>query len=64
MLTNYRSIEKLTGKAPKFFRSGTAFYDEVGVRFVNEIGEQVVNYNVLGDAGATFFKGTSERCHT
>jgi peptidoglycan/xylan/chitin deacetylase (PgdA/CDA1 family) len=56
VLLNHRKIEKLTGKSPKFFRSGTAFYDEVGVKVVNEIGEIPVNYNVLGDAGATFSK--------
>jgi peptidoglycan/xylan/chitin deacetylase (PgdA/CDA1 family) len=56
VLLNHRKIEKLTGKSPKFFRSGTAFYDEVGVKVVNEIGELPVNYNVLGDAGATFSK--------
>lgn len=51
---NHRKIQGITGKAPRFFRSGTAFYDEVGVQIVNELGERVVNYNVLGDAGATF----------
>lgn len=54
ILLNHRKIEGLTGKTPKFFRSGTAFYDEVGVSVTNEIGEQPVNFNVLGDAGATF----------
>lgn len=54
VLNNHRKIEQLTGRAPKFFRSGTAFYDEVGVSIVNDIGEQVAGYNVLGDAGATF----------
>lgn len=54
VLNNHRKIEQLTGRAPKFFRSGTAFYDEVGVSIVGEIGEQVAGYNVLGDAGATF----------
>jgi peptidoglycan/xylan/chitin deacetylase (PgdA/CDA1 family) len=56
VLTNHRKIQNITGRAPKFFRAGTAFYDEVGVQVTNEIGEQPVNYNVLGDAGATFKK--------
>lgn len=56
VLYNHRKIEKVTGRTPRFFRSGTAYYDEVGVKIANEIGEQVVNYNVLGDAGATFTK--------
>jgi peptidoglycan/xylan/chitin deacetylase (PgdA/CDA1 family) len=56
VLKNHRKIENLTGKTPKYFRSGTAFYDEVGVKVTNEIGETPVNFNVLGDAGATFKK--------
>ncbi|MCA1029602.1 polysaccharide deacetylase family protein [Bacillus timonensis] len=56
VLLNHRKIEQITGKAPKYFRSGTAFYDDVGVKVVYEIGETPVNYNVLGDAGATFSK--------
>ncbi|GGE29738.1 polysaccharide deacetylase [Marinithermofilum abyssi] len=51
---NQRKIEKLTGKKPKYFRSGTAYYDEIGVQIAHLLGEEVVNYNVLGDAGATY----------
>lgn len=51
---NQKKIERLTGRAPKFFRSGTAFYDDIGVKVVNELGESPVGYAVLGDAGATY----------
>jgi len=51
---NHLKIKDLTGHTSKFFRSGTAYYDEVAVRIVEDLGEIVVNYNVLGDAGATF----------
>ncbi|HJV45869.1 MAG TPA: polysaccharide deacetylase family protein [Bacillota bacterium] len=51
---NHEKIEKLTGKAPKFFRSGTAFYDDVAVNIVADLKERPVGYSVLGDAGATF----------
>jgi peptidoglycan/xylan/chitin deacetylase (PgdA/CDA1 family) len=51
---NQRLITQLTGKAPAFFRSGTAYYDDVAVRVVRSLGLQVVNYDVLGDAGATY----------
>ncbi|OYD57782.1 polysaccharide deacetylase [Fictibacillus aquaticus] len=54
IVENEQKIEKLTGKAPKFFRSGTAHYDEVAVQIAEELGETAVNYNLLGDAGATF----------
>jgi peptidoglycan/xylan/chitin deacetylase (PgdA/CDA1 family) len=51
---NQRLITKLTGAAPAFFRSGTAYYDDVAVRVVSDLGLRVVNFNVLGDAGATY----------
>ncbi len=40
---NHRKIQNLTGTAPRFFRSGTAFYDDIGVKVVGELGERVVN---------------------
>ncbi len=49
-----RKIEKLTGKKPRFFRSGTAYYDEVAVKIAGDLGYTVSGYSVLGDAGATF----------
>ena len=51
---NQRLITRLTGAAPAFFRSGTAYYDDVAVRVVADLGLKVVNFDVLGDAGATY----------
>jgi peptidoglycan/xylan/chitin deacetylase (PgdA/CDA1 family) len=51
---NQRLITRLTGAAPAFFRSGTAYYDDVAVRVVGDLGLRVVNFDVLGDAGATY----------
>lgn len=51
---NRRTLTELTGAAPRFFRSGTAHYDDVAVRIAGDIGETVVNFDVNGDAGATF----------
>lgn len=51
---NQQLIHSLTGENPRFFRSGTAFYDEIAVQIVNDLGLTVVNYDILGDAGATF----------
>lgn len=53
---NADKIYGITGRKPKFFRSGTAFYDEVAVQIVDELGESVAGYSVLGDAGATYSK--------
>jgi peptidoglycan/xylan/chitin deacetylase (PgdA/CDA1 family) len=47
-------IEKLTGKRPRFFRSGTAYYDEQAVVIARKNGVEIGGFSVLGDAGATF----------
>jgi peptidoglycan/xylan/chitin deacetylase (PgdA/CDA1 family) len=47
-------IEKLSGKRPLFFRSGTAYYDEQAVAIARRIGVEIGGFSVLGDAGATF----------
>jgi peptidoglycan/xylan/chitin deacetylase (PgdA/CDA1 family) len=51
---NNKKIEKLTGKRPHFFRSGTAYYDEKAVTIARDLGMEIGGYSVLGDAGATF----------
>ena len=51
---NARKIESITHKRPKYFRSGTAYYDEVAVRVANKLNHQVVGFSILGDAGATY----------
>jgi len=51
---NARMIEALTGQKPRFYRPGTAYCDEIGVRVVQALGYQVAGYSVLGDAGATY----------
>jgi len=47
-------IEKLTGRRPKFFRSGTAYYDELSVAIARQNGVEIAGFSILGDAGATF----------
>ena len=53
---NARKIEELTGRRPLYFRSGTAYYDEVAVKVIRELDEKPVNFNILGDAGAKYTK--------
>lgn len=57
VMVNQQEISDLTGTAPAYFRSGTAHYDEVAVRIVHDLGLQVVGFDLLGDAGATFTAG-------
>lgn len=58
IMTNHNTVNELTGREMTLFRSGTAFYDEIAVEIAEALGYQVVNFNILGDAGATF---TSEQ---
>lgn len=51
---NARKLEELTGRRPRFYRSGTAYYDEIAARIANELGQQVAGFSLLGDAGATY----------
>jgi peptidoglycan/xylan/chitin deacetylase (PgdA/CDA1 family) len=51
---NAAKIRELTGKTPRWYRSGTAYYDEVAVAIANRLGHEVIGFNVLGDAGATY----------
>ncbi|MDD5495773.1 MAG: polysaccharide deacetylase family protein [Candidatus Omnitrophica bacterium] len=51
---NARKIEALTGRRPKYYRSGTAYYDEVAVKIAGTLGYEVVGFSVLGDRGASY----------
>ena len=51
---NGQKIQQLTGRQPKYYRSGTAYYDEVAVEIAGILGYQVVGFSVLGDKGATY----------
>lgn len=53
---NARKIKGLTGKRPSYFRSGTAYYDEVAVEVASRLGQEVIGFSILGDAGATYRK--------
>jgi peptidoglycan/xylan/chitin deacetylase (PgdA/CDA1 family) len=54
-------ITKVTGKTPRFFRSGTAYYDEVAVKIARDLGYTVIGFDILGDAGATYSATQIER---
>lgn len=50
---NHERLLELTGRAPRFFRAGTAHYDDVAVAIVNELGETPLGFTVNADFGAT-----------
>ena len=54
VMINQELIYSLTNRKPSFFRSGTAYYDEAAVAIIEDLGLIAVNFNILGDAGATY----------
>ncbi len=51
---NGKKLKSLTGREPRFYRSGTNYYDEAAVALARDLGYTTVGYSVLGDAGATY----------
>ena len=56
-----RLLTEVAGHPPRHFRPGTAYADEIAVAIVDQLGLEVVNFDVLGDAGATFSATEVER---
>ena len=50
---NQVKLTRLLGAPPRFFRSGTAYYDDVAARIVADLGLRPVSFSVNGDGGAT-----------
>ncbi|MGO4614033.1 polysaccharide deacetylase family protein [Nocardia sp. 2YAB30] len=50
---NHERLTTLLGKPPRFFRAGTAHYDDVAVAIVNELGEAPIGFSINADFGAT-----------
>ncbi|CAM3912419.1 polysaccharide deacetylase family protein [Smaragdicoccus niigatensis] len=49
----HQLLTEISGKEPTFFRSGTAFYDDVAIRIVSDLGETPIGFAINGDGGAT-----------
>jgi peptidoglycan/xylan/chitin deacetylase (PgdA/CDA1 family) len=47
-------LTALLGHAPRFFRPGTAHYDDVAARIVTDLGLCPVDFDINADGGATF----------
>lgn len=54
---NGTKLQTLTKHTPRYYRSGTNFYDDVALRVVKELGYEAVGCAVAGDAGATLSRG-------
>lgn len=54
IMGNQEVLERLCGKVPRFFRSGTAYHDDVAAAITHALGLIPVSFTVNGDGGATF----------
>ncbi len=54
VMVNEDALRSLTGKPSRYFRSGTAYLDDVAVRIVRALGLVPVSFSINGDGGATF----------
>lgn len=54
VMTNQQVLHSLTGRSSRFFRPGTAFFDEVAVAIVRRLGLEPVSFSINGDGGATY----------
>jgi peptidoglycan/xylan/chitin deacetylase (PgdA/CDA1 family) len=54
IMTNQETLHRLTGIAPRYFRPGTAYFDEIAVAIVRELGLVPVSFSINGDGGATY----------
>jgi peptidoglycan/xylan/chitin deacetylase (PgdA/CDA1 family) len=48
------AVEALTGKVPQLFRPGTAYFDDVCVEVVQDLGTRAMGFSVIGDAAGGF----------
>jgi len=53
---NARKIESAIARKPRYYRSGTAYYDEIATEIAEYLGCTVVGFSVLGEKGATYSK--------
>ncbi|MDR2938528.1 MAG: polysaccharide deacetylase family protein [Prevotellaceae bacterium] len=51
-------VERTTGEPPLFFRSGTAFADNVAVAAIGDMGYRFIGFSVAADEGATLPRHT------
>lgn len=54
VMENQKLLQDITGHAPRFFRTGTAYYDDTAAAITRRLGLVPVNFSINGDGGATF----------
>lgn len=56
-----RAIELTFGVAPRWYRAGTALYDQPSIREIERLGYRIAGFSVNADAGATRSKAAIVR---
>lgn len=54
IMLNQDAFYTLTGRTARYFRSGTAYFDDIAVGIVRALGLAPVSFGVNGDGGATY----------
>jgi peptidoglycan/xylan/chitin deacetylase (PgdA/CDA1 family) len=54
IMGNQDVLATVTGKVPRFFRPGTAYFDDVSVQMVRALGLIPTDFSLNADGGATF----------
>ena len=54
IMGNQIALTERTGRAPRFFRPGTAHWDDVALAIAARLGLRAAGFSINGDGGATF----------
>ena len=54
IMGNQIALTERTGRAPRFFRPGTAHWDDVALAIAARLGLKAAGFSINGDGGATF----------
>lgn len=60
IMGNQIALTERTGRAPRFFRPGTAHWDDVALAIAARLGLRAAGFSINGDGGATFPADTVE----
>lgn len=61
IMGNQDALSIATGKVPRFFRPGTAYFDDVSIQVVRALGLIPTDFSLNADGGATFPADTVAR---
>ncbi|MDQ0118680.1 peptidoglycan/xylan/chitin deacetylase (PgdA/CDA1 family) [Pseudarthrobacter defluvii] len=61
IMANDAQLTAVTGSRPRYFRSGTAYLDDVAADIVNSLGITPAGFSINADGGATFPPDTVTR---